>query len=429
MPAPSSRMRAFLLLVVILSSSRLQAQDSAIPSRLTLEEAIRLAVTRNPSLAAVKNGVEALEGDSVAASQRLNPAVSLQEEDFPIRANPGRFFGTQEITLRFDYEIERAGRRQLRTKSAQQAVEAQQFTYQDQVRRIELEVKRAVSSIILAKLNLETSRAILEQAERMISLNRVRLKQGDISALDLNRIEVEKLRFQEDVFQADLMLRNSKNSLLALLNAPDLSQDVDVAGTLPVTDRISEAGLPPRASLDELFRIAWQKRSDIASALRQKAQADTETRLQRAMRSPNVTIGGGYKRSGIDNSFVVGATLPLQMFNRNEGGILRADAEQKRSANLEAALQKKIQLEVQQAYNAAEINRQRVEYIRTQHLGKAEDTSRVTLTSYNLGGATLMDYLDAQRTYRDALRIYNQALFDERISLYELASAIGSGVE
>jgi cobalt-zinc-cadmium efflux system outer membrane protein len=417
------------LLAVILSSSRLHAQDSAIPSRLTLQEAIRLAVARNPSLAAVRNEIEALEGDSVAASQRLNPAVTLEEADLPIRANPGRFFGTQEITLRFDYEIERGGRRQLRTQSAQQAVNAQQLTYQDQVRRIELEVKRAFSRIVLAQSNLETSRSILEQAEQMIGLNRVRLKQGDISALDLNRIELEKLRFQDDVFQADLMLRNSKNALLALLNAPDLSQNVDVVGTPPVNDQISEAGLPPRAPLDELFRIALQKRPDIASALQQKARTDTETRLQRAIRSPNLTIGGGYKRNAIDNSFVVGVTLPLQIFNRNQGGILRADAEQKRSANLEAALQKQIQLEVQQAYNAVQINRQRVEYIRTQHLGKAEETSKVTLTSYNLGGATLLDYLDAQRTYRDALRIYNQTLFDERISLYELASAIGLGVE
>ncbi len=415
--------------MVIVGSSRLQAQDSPIPSRLTVEEAIRLAVARNPSLAAVRNGIEALEGDSVAASQRLNPAVSLEQEDFPIRANPGRFFGTQEITLRFDYEIERGGRRQLRTKSAQQAVGAQKLTYQDEVRRIELEVKRAFSLMVLAKSNLETSRSILEQAERVIGLNRVRLKQGDISALDLNRIELEKLRFQDDVFQADLMLRNSRSSLLALLNGPDLSQDLDVVGTLPVTDQTSEPGLPPRAPLDELFRIALQKRPDMASALQEKDRADTETRLQRAIRSPNLTVGGGYKRSAIDNSFVLGVTLPLQIFNRNQGGILRADAEQKRSANLEAALQKQIQLEIQRAYNAVEINRQRVEYIRTQHLGKAEDTSRVTLTSYNLGGATLMDYLDAQRTYRDALRIYNQALFDQRISLYELASAIGSGVE
>ena len=317
----------------------------------------------------------------------------------------------------------------MRTKSAQQAVEAQKLTYRDEVRRIELEVKRAFSRMVLARTNLETSRSILEQADRTIDLNRVRLQQGDISALDLNRVELEKLRFQDDVFQADLMLRNSKSCLLALLNAPDLSQDVDVAGTLAVNDQTPEAGLPPRAPLNELLRIALQKRPDIASALQHNARADTETQLQRAIRSPNLTVGGGYKRNAIDNSFVVGVTMPLQIFNRNEGGILRADAEQKRSANVEAALQKQIQLDVQQAYNAVEINRQRVQYIRTQHLGKAEETSKVTLTSYNLGGATLMDYLDAQRSYRDALRIYNQALFDERISLYELASAIGSGVE
>jgi outer membrane protein, heavy metal efflux system len=429
MPARRSRMRAFFLFAVVLSSSCLEAQDSAIPSRLTLEESIRLALARNPLLAGAKNEIEALDGDSLAASRRLNPAVSFEQADLPIRTNPGRFFGTQEITLRFDYEIERGGRRQLRATAAQQAVEAQKSAYQGEVRQIELEVKRAFSRIVLAKSNLETSRSILEQAERMIELNRVRLQQGDISALDLNRIEVEKLRFQDDVFQADLMLRNSKNSLLALLNAPDLSQDVDVVGALPVTDQALEAGLPPRAPLNELLRMALQKRPEIASALQQKARADTETRLQRAIRSPNITVGGGYKRNAVDNSFVVGVTLPLQIFNRNEGGILRADAEQRRSANMEVALQKQIQLEVQQAFNAVEINRQRVEYIRTQHMGKAEQTSKVTLTSYNLGGATLIDYLDAQRTYRDALRIYNQALFDERVSLYELAGAIGSGVE
>jgi len=111
----------------VLGCSRLQAQDSAIPSRLTLEGAIRLAVARNPLLAAERNEIEALEGDSVAASQRLNPAVSFEEADLPIRTNPGRFFGTQEITLRFDYEIERGGRRQLRTQSAQQAIDAQKL--------------------------------------------------------------------------------------------------------------------------------------------------------------------------------------------------------------------------------------------------------------------------------------------------------------
>ena len=428
MSRTNSRLRAFLSVVAILSSVRLNAQDP-IPPRLTLEEAVRLAVVRNPSLAADKNEIEALEGDSIAASQRLNPAVTVETENYPIRANPGPFLSNQELTLRLDYEIERGGRRELRAAEANQAVEAQKWAHKDQVRRMELEVKRAFCSMVLAKSNLEASRSILEQAERTIELNRVRLAQGDISALELNRIEVEKLRFQDDVFQAELALGNSKSALLALLNAPDLSQDLDVVGALPVTDQLSEAGMPPRAAVDELFRAALQKRPDIAFALQERGRADTETRLQRAMRSPNVTVGGGYKRDGVDNSFVLGVTLPLTIFNRNQGGVIRADAERRRTANLETVLKKRVQLEVQQAYNAVEINRKRVEYIRTQHLKKAEDASKVTLASYNFGAATLIDYLDAQRTYRDALRIYNQALFDERVSLYELASAIGSGVE
>src|SRR5512146_360737 len=97
------------------------AGDSAIPPRLTLEQAIRLAIARNPAIAAARNEVEALEGDSVAAGKRLNPAVSYEQADLPLRANPGKFFGTQEITLRLDYEIETGGRRQLRAQLAQEA--------------------------------------------------------------------------------------------------------------------------------------------------------------------------------------------------------------------------------------------------------------------------------------------------------------------
>jgi cobalt-zinc-cadmium efflux system outer membrane protein len=119
----------------------------------------------------------------------------------------------------------------------------------------------------------------------------------------------------------------------------------------------------------------------------------------------------------------------VKIFNRNEGEIVRAEAERNRAANLVAAVRKEIELNVQQAYSAVEVNRRRVEYIGTQYMKKAEEASRVTLESYNLGGATLLDYLDAQRAYRDTLRVYNQALFDERISLYELASSIGSGVQ
>ena len=425
----SSLTRVFLCVSIILSASHLPAQDSAIPSKLSLEEAIRLAIGQNPTLAAAKNEIQAAEGDKIAAGKRLNPAFSLQFEDLPISTHPGPFFNVQEITSRVDYEIERGGRRRLRTEAADQVLEVQKLAYQDQSRLMQLQVERVFYQTILAKSNLDASKSILDQVERTIALNRVRFQQGDISALDLNRIEVEKLKFQDDLFQAELALRNAKSSLLALLNAPDLSRDVDVIGILPVDYQNPEPGLPPRTPLDELIRMAVKQRPDLAARLQGKRRADTETMLQRATRSPNVTVGGGYKRNLTENSVVFGVTIPLKIFNRNEGEIIRADAEQMRALNMVAVLQKDVQLDVQKAHNAVEINRERVDYIKTQQLKRAEEVSQVTLESYNLGGSTLIDYLDAQRTYRDTLRIFNQALFDERVSLYELSSSIALGVQ
>jgi outer membrane protein, heavy metal efflux system len=180
----SSFTRVFLFVGIILIASLLHAEDSFIPPKLELEAAIRLAIDRNPSLAAAKNEIQAAEGDKIAAGKRLNPAFSLQFEDFPINAHPGPFFDAQGITSRVDYEIERGGRRRLRTESANKALEARKLMFQDQTRLMRLEVERAFYRTILAKSNLEAAKSILDQAERTISLNRVRFQQGDISALN-----------------------------------------------------------------------------------------------------------------------------------------------------------------------------------------------------------------------------------------------------
>ena len=417
------------LICIALGIPGVPAQEPDIPSRLTLDAAIRLAMDRNPLLTAAKEEIRAFEGDQIAAGKRPNPSVSLEVEDYPIQAHPGPFFQNQAMTLRLDYEIERGGRRQLRTEVAAQAVEAQRWEYRNQVRLMQLEVERAFAQAILAKLNLEASQSLLNQTERMIALNRVRFEQGEISALELNRTEAERLRFQEDVFQADLNLRNAKSSLLALMHAPELSQDVEIIGELQVSEGASETGMPPQASLEELLKIAFERRPDLASRAEEDRRAETDMALQRALRSSNISVGGGYKRNDADNSFVIGVTVPLRIFNRNEGEMIRAEAKRKQASSLASAARKHIELEVRQAYEAKEVNRLRVEYIRTQHLEKAEEAGRVTFAAYNLGGATLIDYLDAQRTYRDTLRIYYQALYDARVSLYTLAGSIGMGVE
>lgn len=404
------------------------ARAAEIPKTLRMEDAVRLAIERNPSVKAARDEVEMSEADAVTATKRLNPALTLSTESYPyFSATPGPFFSNQEMTGRFDYEIETKGKRRLRTDAAHRAVEVQQSVYADRLRQLRLEVQRAFYRVVLAKSNLEVARSILKQTDEVIKLNKVRFQQGAISRLELRRVEVERLRFVDDVFRSELALRNAKSTLLTLLNADDLGQDIEVSGTLPVGAGISEPGLPPRASLAELGRLAIRNRPDLKAALTEERRTDTETRLQRAMRSPNVTVGAGYKRNGPDNSLVFGITVPLRIFNRNQGGVLRAEAERRRATHFAAAVRKRIELDLQKAYNGVEINRRRVEYIETQHLKKAEEANTVTLAAYRLGGATLIDYLDAARRYSDTVRNYNQALYDERISLYELANAIGTG--
>ena len=265
------------------------AQGPPIPSRLTLREAVRLAVERNLSLRAAKNEIEMATADLVAAHKRLNPAFTFEMENYPyFRSNPGPFFSNQEFTARFDYEVETHGRRRLRTEAAQGGVAVRESVYRDHARRLRLEVERAFYQVVLAQSSLEVARFVLEQVDQVIELNQVRYQQGDISELELKRIEVERLRFLDDVFQSELALRNGTSTLLTLLDAPDLVQKIEVEGSLEISRDSVEEGLPPGIPLPELKRIAIKNRPDLAAAISEQERVDIQTRLQRAIRSPTL---------------------------------------------------------------------------------------------------------------------------------------------
>jgi cobalt-zinc-cadmium efflux system outer membrane protein len=420
--------RTIALLAVLISPlcvAQGPPQPEPLPQRLVLEEAVRLAIERNPLAAAARNAVEMAQGDAVGARLRPNPAVTLQMEDYPyFRSNPGPFFSNQEITTRFDYEIQTKRRLTLRTAAAEGAVEREEGAYSNAIRLLRLAVQSAFYRVLLAQSNLGLAQSILEQTDQVIALNRIRFEQGDISELELLRIQVERLQFADDVFQARLEVRNAKAALLALLYAPDLGADIEVVGDL---SGVPELGAPIETQPAELYQLASAARPDLRAAQAEMQRAAAQNRFQRAISSPNITVGGGYKRSGPYNSLVFGVTIPLPIFDRNQGGVLRSEAETRQAGNLAAATRNQIELEIRQAYNAFQINRERVEYIRSQQLQQAEKASQVTMAAYRLGGAPLMDYLDAQRRYRDTMRVFNQALFDERASRFGLAAAIGKG--
>lgn len=420
-----------VLLIFVLSltpAAYARGQDLVVPARLTLEEALRLGNERNPTLAAARNSVEISEAQRIDARLRPNPAVSVDSENYPLfePARPG-FLNNQQLTVRVDQELELGGRRRLRTEAAETAVSAAEASFLDQRRRLDFDVRRAYFGIVLAKADLDAAQAALDEIDNVIRLNRARYEQGEISGGEVRRIQVERLKFVDDLFAAQLALRNARSELLALFNAPDLSVNFDVVETL---NAAAGSAQPPTAApvpLDatSLRTQALALRPDLLAAQRQVQRADSETRLQRALRTPNITVGGGYQRNFGADAVVFGITVPLPLSNRNQGGVARAEAERRQAANLATATATGVLLDVQQAVNTVDVTRARVQYIEREYLTPSRESRDIVLASYRLGTANLIDYLDAQRAFRDTLRTYNRALYEQRIGLFQLAAATG----
>jgi cobalt-zinc-cadmium efflux system outer membrane protein len=348
--------------------------------------------------------------------------VTFESEGYPLfESTRPTLFNGQELTVRLDQEIETAGRRRLRSEVAESGIAIAQAQLADERRRVALDVRRAYFDVVLAKADLAVAQATRNEIDQVIGLTRARLAEGEISGVEVRRLQVERLRFVDDVFAAELALRNATSALLALVNASDLAADFDVTEPLA-----APAAAPVVASREALLTQAVAVRPDLAAARRELQQSEAQTRLQRALRTPNATVGGGYRRDFGSNVVVFGVTVPLPIFNRNQGGIARADAERRRASQLTEAAATQVRLEVQQALDAVEVSAARVQYIEQEYLDNARQARETVLASYRLGVADLIDVLDAQRGFRDTVRTYNRALYEHRVSLFQLAAASGA---
>ncbi|MBI1941798.1 MAG: TolC family protein, partial [Acidobacteria bacterium] len=299
----------------------------------------------------------------------------------------------------------------------EQEVGVTQTLLQDTIRQLKLELGQRHYAVVLANANLELAREVLDQFDEIIRLTEARYQQGEISGLDLTRVQTERLRFFNDVLDAELQLKNSKTALLELLGAADLNADFDVAETLEFR--------PLKAELADLQSEALRARADLA-AQRELLERDRRQKtVEEALAMPNITPFFGYKRNEIDNTVVFGVDLPLPFFNRNQGGIARASAliEQRQSEITRVRLQ--VQSEVQQGYQTVSAHAERVRALESAYVPSARRARDIAQTSYRLGALDLIAFLDAERAYRETLHSYNRALFDHQTAVFQLAAAVG----
>jgi cobalt-zinc-cadmium efflux system outer membrane protein len=394
------------------------AQDGRVPSRLSLDDALRLAERHNPRLAAARAGIDLAGADAAAARVRPNPVLAIESQGYPLWQSPHPSFGdTQELTVRAEQAIDIAGVRRARARVGDLGVEAARAAADDEARRLRFDVRRAYLQVVLATADLSVARGTLEDLDKVLAINRARFAQGELSGVELRRLQVERLRFADDVLAGELARKTTGAALLALLGLRPLDAPFELTDGLDAPTPAT----PVVAALSD----SLAGRPDVLAAQRLEARAGADVKAQAAMGTPAPTVGAGWQRNFGVNALVVGVTVPLPFFDRNHAGVARAEAEQRLARAKADEVATAALLEIQTATLAVESSRARVDYVEQEYLRNAREARDIVLASYRAGAAPLSDYLDAQRAMREAQRVRNRALFDYRVSLFQLDAALG----
>jgi cobalt-zinc-cadmium efflux system outer membrane protein len=270
------------------------------------------------------------------------------------------------------------------------------------------------------------ARASLDAFNRIVVVNRTRVESGDLARVELVRSEVAALQFRNQVRQAELRLRVSKNRLQALMGRSAFSATFEVTGELRRD--------PLLVDQSEILRTALMARPDLDALRKDQARSVAEIRLQLAQGKVDYTVGAAYNKQlnvgtgQRGDSFGVFFSMPLPFYNRNQGEIERARREQ---AQIEAriqSLEQEIAAEVANAYEQFSTAKGLLETIESEMLEQSKRVREVIEFSYRKGEASFVELLDAQRTLNDTVQGFNEARAEYAKSLFVIDSITGKGL-
>ena len=387
--------------------------------RVTLDEAVKLAARENPTLRAKEFERQSVAANEITAGLRPNPTATFSGEQFTPAGGSGA--ATTQYTLSVGQPIELGGKRQRRLDSARAATRVTGYELADLQRQTVLQVKKSFTDILVARDTLALAEGNLKTLDELERIQRFRAEKGDISDLELLRIQVQRFTFQRDAADARQAVSAAKIALRAVSGQDRIAEDFDVVGELGYRD-VSYT----RA---DLYRQVMQNRPDIraAEAARQKARADVN--LARANAWWDVTPQIEYQRIGPDNTIGFGISLPIRIFDRNQGEIARTRADVLKADAARQAVAIQALSEVDTILSSLRTEADKVKALRDVYLPKARQVLDTVDYAYRRGGLNLLDFLDAQRTYRETSLEYLRALGNYQAAVYQLEAAVGGSLE
>lgn len=403
--------------LVLLALGPVAARAAETSLRLTLDGALHIALGNNATLLAKVEELRAIRAGEITASLRPNPAFGYTFSNIGGVSGPHGHLDQQQT---LQATIETAGKRQKRMGLAQAASQVTEFELEDVRRMVAFQVRGAFAAVLGAHAKLELAQSNVKTLDEVEKLQKLRAEKGDISETDLLRIQTQRLSFENDMADARLALKTAKIALRHAVSPERVPEEFDVAGTLAFHGF-------PRMSRAEMRNRAVANRPDVLAASQGIQKAEADLTLQHAKAYPDIQPQVGVNETHDNGNYVsLGATIQLPIFDRNQGEIARASAGIDRAQKLYEAARAQVIADVDASYVAARIAYDRYVMIRDTYLPKARGAREGVEIAYRKGGASLIDYLDAERTYRDTSKSSISALSDYASSLAQLEAAVGS---
>lgn len=375
----------------------------------------------NPGLSAGELNVRENQASEVTAGLRPNPTLtSTEDQNNFFSTRPYRPFGAIQWTQSLSQLVERQHKRQLRVDSARLATKQSTTDQADLERNLIFALRDAYVRVLQGKAILEVAEENIKSYDKVVSVNRDRQKAGDIARVDLTRVELQRAQFQTDLLNAKLNLRTAKIQLVALLNDRRSIDQFDVQG--PFTFK------PVVASLEEIRTLALSARPDLRSIATAIEKAKADNRLAWANGSTDPTVGFDYTRAGPSNTLGVTVSIPLRVFDRNQGEKARTAIEVRKQTLNQVGLTANIYRDVDSAYENVKSAVSQLDLYRDLYLKQSEEVRETVSFAYQKGGASLLDLLDAQKSYRDTQLNYRNLIAAYLSAINQLSFAVGQEV-
>ena len=409
------------LLAVLLGVAGLAfAQSVQSPIRITLDQAIQLALAHNHALLAARTTISQSQAEEITANLRPNPVFGADVVGLPVE--PADFTADNINQAEFDiglgYLFERGKKRQHRLKAAQDLTAVTKSTVADNERTLTLSVATQFTTALLAESTLRFAQQDLKGFQNSVNISEYQYKSGAISEGDLLKIKLQLLQFQTDVTAAQLAKQQALVALRQLIGFESVPQDFDVAGELKYQK------LPD--NLEDLQALALKDRPDLRAA----QQAVTAARSQYLLAKANgkVDVNGTFNFTHITgyNSQSLAVSVPVPIFNRNQGEIARTNYAITQAQEAEQEASEQVMSDVQVAYETVHTNEQTLKIYQTGYLDEAKQSVNISEYAYKRGAASLLDFLDAERSYRDTELAYRQQLASYVLALEQLREAVGT---